>query len=289
MKIIQSFAQFDDGNFYVNGKLNYTEIYLNFYVFLLSFLTLKKYYNNVTMYCNKKAYETFVKYIPYDRIILKENKYSQKYWSAYKLDVIENINEPFIHVDNDVFIFNDLFRPFIDNVNKYDLMIQFVMDCDVPVIENVCPKEKFDYKSFTCGVLGINNVKIKNNYINDTKKIFNLIENNIIVGDSAKIGFILEEFTLYLNTCKNDLKYYEVIPYNEIKKYGIYECCDKYKYTHMWFQSKFTENNIKLIKNKIKKDFPGYYNIVEKYDLLISESNIDIKYYPESNVIKKNV
>lgn len=285
MTIIQSFAQFDDGNFYVAGELDGSEIYLNFYTFLLSYLTLKKYYGSVTMYCNRKAYDTFIKYIPYDKIIIKENQYTQKFWSAYKLDVIESINEPFIHVDTDVFIFNDLFKPYIENTNNYDLLIQHIINSDTPIIKEICSPEKFDRRSFTCGVLGINNMNIKNKYITNTKKVYNLINDNIITGNPSVLGFILEEFTLYLTALNYNLKWYEILPYDEIQKNGLYETCEKVKYTHMWFQSKFTEKNIKLIKNKIKKDFFEYYYLVEKYNDAISD--IDIKYYPERKTIYK--
>jgi hypothetical protein len=96
----------------------------------------------------------------------------------------------------------------------------------------------------------------------------------------------LEEFTLYLNTINNNLSWTDVLPYNEIISNGLYETADKYKYTHMWFESKFSEKNINLIKNKIKTVFPEYYNLVEFYDNNIL-SKIDIKYYPNVNYIKK--
>jgi hypothetical protein len=291
MEIIQSFAQFDDGNQYVNGKMNGTEIYLNFYIFLLSFLTLKKYYGSVTMYCNKKAYETFIKYIPYDKIIIKENPHTRKFWNAYKIDAMSVQKDSFIHVDSDVFIFNDLFRPFIDNKNKYDLIVQTIFDYDfVPGVINkeyihrlykdVCPPEKYNFKSFTCGVVGMNlnnGTDILNKYIKDTKVAYDLIEKNIITGTGTELAFFLEEYTLYLNALNNNLKWYDVLPYDEIKLLGIDKVCEKLKYTHMLFESKFVEKNINLIKNKIKNVFPESYYLVEIYDKVIS--NITIKYF----------
>jgi hypothetical protein len=122
-------------------------------------------------------------------------------------------------------------------------------------------------------------------YIKDTKKVFELINNNKIIGNSFSLGFYLEEFTLYLTALKNKLKWHEILPYEEVIDVGLHKTCENHKYTHMWFQSKFTENNIKLIKNKIKKDFFKYYYLVEKYDEITS--NIDIKYYPERKTIYK--
>lgn len=87
MKIIQSFAQYVDGSPYV--LLNENVIYLNFYTYLLSFLTLKKYYGSVTMYTNQLGFETIVKHIPYDEIIILENQHGIERWNLYKLQAIK--------------------------------------------------------------------------------------------------------------------------------------------------------------------------------------------------------
>lgn len=275
MEIIQSYSQFDNDNHYIGNKLNGTEKYLNFYTFLLSFLTLKKYYKSITMYCNRLAYDTFIKYIPYNKIVIIENKNTIEWWSAYKLDIISNMKDPFIHVDSDVFIFDDIFKPFINN--DYDIIIQNSFDIDIvdkeKWINNICPIEKFNNKSFLCGVVGFKDIKIKDKYIEDTKIVKNLINENIVIGDR---GFILEEFTLYLTSINNNLKYYEILPYDDIKK-SIHKSGDNNKYTHMWFASKYMKSNIDLIKNKIKKEFSDYYELVEKYDNYIS--NFDILFY----------
>lgn len=287
MVIIQSFAQYDDGNQYVNGKMDGTEIYLNFYIFFLSYLTLKKHYGSVTMYCNKKAYETFIKYIPYEKIVIKENPHPRKFWNAYKIDAMADQKKSFIHVDSDVFVFNDLFKTFIDNPDKYDIIVQTIFDYTVKERENiyklyndVCAPEKYDFKSFTCGVVGMNlnnSLDTLNKYIKDTKIAYDLIDKNLITGTGTEIAFFLEEYTLYLNAISNNLKWFDVLPYDEIKSIGINNVCEKYKYTHMLFESKFKEQNINLIKNKIKKDFTDYYHFVEKYDNDVI-SKIKIKY-----------
>lgn len=288
MKIIQSFAKLNVGNVYLDKLNKYdndfkigSETYLLFYSFLLSYLTLKKYCGSVTMYCNRDAYESFIKYIPYDEIILKENKYdSLKFWSVYKIDVIEEQTEDFIHVDSDVFIFDDIFRPFINNSN-YDLIVQNIFDIDIinkdKWMYNICPIEKFDNKSFLCGVIGFNNITHKDKYIENTIKVKKLIEDNLVVGNPV---FTIEELTLYLTKINYDLTYYDILPYEDIKQ-SIHKSGEKNKYTHMWFSSKYTKENIELIKNKIKIDFPEYYQIVENYDNYISI--FDIKYLSERN------
>lgn len=287
MKIVQSYSQFNDGCRYAGSRLNGTEVYLNFYTFLLSYLTLKKYYGSVTMYCNKKAYDTFIKYIPYENVVIKENKYSQEYWSAYKLDVIEDMEETFIHVDSDVFIFDDLFKPFIENKNGFDIIVQhtnppklngakgFVKSNSIILNNcNVIKFGKYDDKCFSCGVLGMN-VKTKNLYISDVKKIYDLMQKKIFrTGYESYRCLILEELTFYLTAINNELKWHNILPYGDIVKHGEYNSGNISKYTHMWFDTKFVKRNIELILNKIKKDFEKDYYLVENYNKEISKINI---------------
>lgn len=296
MKIIQSFSQFDDGYYYTKNILNGSEIYLLFYTFLFSFLTLKKYYGAVTMYCNKKAYDTFIKYIPYDEIIIKENKYTSKYWSAYKLDIISEQIEPFIHVDPDVFIFDDLFKEYINNQDKYDLIIQFVDTNNFNVTYNkdnmyiyndVCNIEKYNPilknnqligNNFSAGVVGMN-MKVKDAYIQDTTKVYNKMKNSNL--KKMMVGWMLEELTLYFTATRNDFKWYSL--FGEIEKsissskfnvIGSIKKWRNYNYTHLWWDKKFIKENIIFIKNKIKRDFKGQYYLIEEYEKYISNKEI---------------
>lgn len=288
MKIIQSFAQFDDGCMYAGGRLNGTEVYLNFYSFFLSYLTLKKYYGYVTMYCNQKAYDTFIKFIPYDEIIIKENIHkSQLYWSVYKVDVINEQTESFIHVDSDVFIFDDLFKPFIDNQDKYDIIVQNTSTKNINPIKdfvydyhgilrdnNICFIDEYDGRCMSGGVIGMN-INVKNKYIENTTKMYKLFNiNNLDDYYIPKLAMILEELTIYLTALHNNFKWFDILPHEDIKIYGEANSGGKNKYTHMWLTTKFMEKYIILIKNKIKNEFNDYYHIVKKYDDYIKKFNI---------------
>jgi len=77
---------------------------------------------------------------------------------------------------------------------------------------------------------------------------------------------ILEELSIYLLALRDDLKYHEILPYNDVLMYGEHEVGNNKKYTHLWFESKFKSEYIELIKYKIKKDFPKYYDLVMKYE-----------------------
>jgi len=276
MKIIQSFAEFNEGSYNFLPDEDITRRYMSFYSFFLSYLTLKKYYGSVTMFCNQKAHDRFIKYIPYDKVKILENENTIKYWSYYKVDAMRTMKEKFIHVDSDVFIFDDLYAPFI-NGRKYDIIVQDI----IPERKNSCAhfvkqnknflqeNNIFDYniydgRCFSCGTLGITQKQLPE-YVNLCDALKKAYQENKLI-NAEPLGMILEELSLYLLTLNNKLKVYEVLPHDEVLKYGVEKVGDRRKYTHMWFGNKFKPQMIKIMKLRIKKDFPDSYHIVEKYE-----------------------
>lgn len=279
MKIIQSFAQFKEGSPYVKN----VNTYLNFYTFLLSYLTLKKYYGRVTMICNQTAYDTFIKYIPYDEIIFVESSYSFELWGAYKLDAMKLINDDYVHVDSDVFIFDDLFRKFIDS--NSDVIIQnylpstswcvgivkdfintyskFLKDNQIITIDH------YDNRFSCCAVSGCK-IRAKNLYLETVGKLEQGMKTGQIVITNP---MILEEVSLHFTILKHGLKVSEVLPYNLVCQFGNQKVGDIKKYTHMNSGTKFKPEYIELIKNKINNAFPDYYSLVEKYDRDVCKIN----------------
>jgi hypothetical protein len=277
MKIIQSFAQFEEGSPYMTNKKH--DPRLNFYSFFLSYLTLKKYYGSVTMYANKSAVNSLIKYIPYDEVVVKENNNKFDFWNKFKVDVIRETNEDFIHVDSDVFLFDDLFRPFI-NDNNYQLIIQdiipenknflrqFFYD-NIPelkkcfnVDENI--KLNYDGRCVSCGVFGMKK-DMKEKYMTVSDNIYHSIVNGKLKNVICQT-MIYEELTAYLVAMNNGFNIYDVVPHKLSLNYGLNRASDISKYTHMWFDSKFDSKNIGLMKNKVRKEFPDSYHLIEKYD-----------------------
>jgi hypothetical protein len=247
MKIIQTFAEFDE----ITPRLSEVDKdkkYLKFYTFLLSYLTLKKFYNKVTMYCNKKANENLIKYIPYDEINIVENDNPIKFWSYYKVDIMKLMTEDFIHVDSDVFIFDDLFAGFI-NSNQYDIIIQnqIPKKCnyvntyvdlykDFLIKNDIYPNE-YDGRCVSCGTLGLR-INIKDNYIRFCEILKKGFENNKF-DDIFYIGMACEELALYLYTLKNKKNIYDILPYVDVLKHGEAKAGNYHSYTHMYLSTKF--------------------------------------------------
>ena len=279
MKIIQSFAQFDEGSYYLrHDKKNSDKIYLNFYSMLLSVLTLQKYYGEVTMYCNQKAHDNFINYLPYDEIKIVENDNSFTFWNFYKVDVIRKQTAKFIHVDPDVFIFDDLFSEFI-NGRKYDIIIQDVIpdymnpvNGEMLVVKeylkkhNVMDASICDGKAFSNGVIGMN-IKTKKEFVKVANNLKAAYEDGKLKVKKDLISMISEEVAIYLIAMRDNLKYLEILPYNDVLKNGSRQTANEKKYTHMWGDSKFNPQYIEAMKLKTKKEFPLYAELIDQYEL----------------------
>lgn len=278
-KIIQSFAIHNNYVPYLEnvGDVENKQL-LNFYTHLLSFLTLKKYYGSVTMYCNKNAYDMFIKYIPYDNVIIKECDVEDKLWSVYKVKVMTSLNEDIIHVDGDVFIFDSIFDKFI-NSNDIGALVQDTMPpvknrwkffpyANMKYLEknNIITLDKYDDKFVSCGTFGI-----KKEYITGYKKVVDSLlngyyKNELFFKNDFDIPIIVEELGLYLYMKNNDVMYDEIIPHEWVMELGSAEAGNRVKYTHMWGVSKFKITYIIMIKNKIKKEFPQYIECINEFE-----------------------
>lgn len=286
MKIIQSYAKHEFGSPYTLNPTHST--YLNFYAFLLSYITLKKLYGSVTIYTNKLGYDDLIKHIPYDEVKFLESNNNIEYWSYYKVNAIEQMNEDFIHVDTDVFLFNDLFRNFINSDSQvlvqdiFGVMRNKYMANDF-VENNYSILRKFglindraNYKfAYSCGVIGLK-ADVINKYLQTSKQIKALIDNSVLNCNPNFKACVSEEVALYIASMKHNLKVDSVLPYAETSKNekNLNIVANKYGYTHLWFNNKFKTKNIELIKNKIKRDYSEYYHYIDSYEQHLKNNNI---------------
>ena len=274
MKIIQSFAQFEEGSPYLQHRKKGDYVYLQFYGFLLSQLTITKHCGLITMFCNQKAYNTFFKYIQYDNIIIKENDNGFYMWSKYKLDCLRTINDDFLHIDSDVFVDRNFFTDFING--KCDVLVQDI----VPFKQNslrhfvITNREyfkdtkiltkPFNGRAVSCGTVGIN--KMAQEYYFAGIDVF---YNDMLKIGLEKISYstlLLEEQLLYLLAFENDFRINSILSDDDVAKYGILEAGTRIGYLHLWMQLKYKRDIINYIRKKIFFDFPEYYDTVLKYE-----------------------
>ena len=274
MEIVQSFAQFEEGSPYLQHRNKRDYIYLSFYCFLLSQITINKLYGGFTMFCNQTAYSKMLQYIPYNTVQIMENKNEFKMWSKYKIDVMRVINDDFIHLDPDVSLFNKVLDPFING--ECDVLVQDI----VPFKENSLKKFVFDNKDFfaetliltkpfdgrcmSCGTVGLTK-SVQEYYF----KGIDVLYEGMLKHGLENIDFptlILEELFLYLLSYENDFIVHDIIPHESAVNYGIIYAGDKLGYLHVWRRLKYERKTIDLIRKKIFFDFPEYFDLIYKYE-----------------------
>ena len=274
MRIIQSFAQFDEGSPYFISNENQDYVFLNFYSFLLSYLSINEQYGAISMFCNSKGYNSFINYIPYDDVTIKENDNPFLVWSKYKTDIMRIIEDDFIHIDSDVLLFNNLFDPFISN--DYDIMIQDIL----PRKRNLIKKFGFENKEFlaetriltkpydgccmSCGAVGLKR-NVQEYYFKGMDVLYEaLLKHGLENVDMPSM--LLEEQLLYYIALENDFKYYEILPADLVDKYGVVDGGDRIGYLHLWQKLKFKRDILDKIREKIYFDYSIHYETILRYE-----------------------
>jgi len=275
MQIIQSFAKYEGISPYIDKRKSKADyFYLNFYSMLLSYITLQRQYGSVTMFCDKAAYDALIKYIPYDNVEIVENQNDILMWSKYKLDIMKTIGEDFIHVDQDVIVFDDFYKSFIDG--KCDVLVQDVVSkkrnfTKMFIYENLdflketkILTKPYDGQAFSGGSLGLR--KHVQDYYFKAVDIFydGMVEFGI--ENIPLAAMILEETLLYLITTENDFKYDYILPQKDVDEMGLMFAGDKIGYLHLWAANKFKRIYIQQLRKELFTNHPQYLDYVIKYE-----------------------
>ncbi len=287
MKIVQS--AYYKNNLNKERVNNGNKYLLNFYSMLLSYIKLKQHYGNVTIYCNDFANENLVKFIPYDEIVINNdvehifNDYKNS-WYLVKLETYKKINEPFIHVDTDAILFEDILSEFIIN-NEYDFLAQSADNySNMPYYEKYYNENKIkfndlglinlDFKHqyddsfiFSCGVVGFRNLSFMEKYINHVYELHKVVEN--------QNNFSTEEFGLFCAYTLSNVKPYLMLPYEFTNSIGLEKTSNMLKYSHLPSDSKYFDMMILLLRKKIITEHHEYYKYIVEFEKYIA--NMDVK------------
>jgi hypothetical protein len=123
MKIIQSFWSGNQKK--TDGNYGWFDSKSHWMGWILSVNQLIKYYENVELYTDDFGYDVLINKLglPYTKVhvVLNElNDFPCELWALAKIKVYSMQEEPFIHIDGDVFIWN----AFPDNFNSANLIAQ---------------------------------------------------------------------------------------------------------------------------------------------------------------------
>ncbi|MFD2565592.1 DUF6734 family protein [Aquimarina rubra] len=305
MKIIQSFwtkptyHNSDDANARFNG--GWPNQKYAFYSFALSALTINRFYNQNELHTDDRGKELFnnLLELPYSDIhtnLEKINNYHPKLWAFGKLVSCADQNEPFMHLDNDIFIWNKI--PY--DINQYDIIAQN--------IEVNFPGYAKTFKYMLTNFDSVPNELIKNYYKNGKilahnagciggknndffKELYktaqDLIENNQHHFPNIDVGIfntIFEQQLGFAIAEKNNLKvqylfeniepnFAEIIDLSTVPLFS--------KFIHCIGFAKKSIFACEQIEARLQYHFPEYFkNINTKLHRLFPDQGFDIKIEP---------
>lgn len=293
MKIIQSFwskpvlnsSQNISQNRYNGGWKDYRYCLLSM---AYSCLTIHKYYPHIELYTDSFGVELFkdVLKLPYNKFYTNLddiNNIDQTLWAYAKIMTYSLQKEPFLHVDNDIFIWS----AFSEKLLQSDVVCQ-----SLEVIEKLSQTDyqiavdyiKHNIKSApeiivnsncesaaNMGIFGGCNIDFIQQYCKASKVFFSNTYNEMVRSGNliGKFNVVFEQLMLteMANTHNQEISY--LISKNdidEIVKYSTIETAQfEKKYTHCLGSLKKSIYICEQIEYRMRFEFPKYYNRIMSY------------------------
>ena len=285
MKIVQSFwskpsLKFKNLNDFDRFNGGWLDKRYNFMSWTLSCLQLNKFYNRVELVTDEEGAELLIQKLklPYSSVnvtLEKVNQYHNDLWAIGKLFTYSIQNEPFMHIDGDVFIW----KKFDEKINEASLIVQN-LDSDLPfyypilneVEENLSyiPKVVKEQrlknrivKSCNAGVFGGNDIPFLKEYC---KKAFEFVDRNIDNLHNINVGFFNCIYEHYLFYCMTDYYHKDVSSILSESEKGVEGVKidfngipNRVTYAHPANYAKKSQTICNHIEHRLMMDYPEYY------------------------------
>ncbi|MFN8844096.1 MAG: DUF6734 family protein, partial [Chryseotalea sp.] len=214
MKIVQSFWSCKETNLLKFSAGWYSPEY-HLMSWTLSCLQLKQFYPEVTLHADSVSARMLIDTLklPYDNVICDLNcldKYHPKLWALPKVHTYSKQKSPFLHIDGDVFIWNefdeDLLRSKLIAQNEESATIYY--ENILRSLEEVLsyfPTEIVNERklanpvhAFNAGILGGNDIEFFEEY---ATKAFQFVDNNVLNLSKVNVSNFNIFFEQYLFYC----------------------------------------------------------------------------------------
>lgn len=254
----------------------------------LSCLQLKKHYDQVTLYCDRKSKKLLIDELalPYTDVRCELdvlNSYQKGLWAIPKIYAYSKQEKPFLHVDGDVFIW-EKFPPELLNKALIAQNMEYATDYYERIMQELEGNLRFFPESirqerengnpilaYNAGILGGSDIAFFKTY---TKSAFEFITKNLDKLDSIQVSnfnIFFEQYLFYCLAKKHDKKVDVLIDRilgdNQYKGFGDFiEVPYNKTYLHLLGNYKKNESVCLQLANRLRKDFPTYYyKIIDLY------------------------
>ncbi|RZS92503.1 DUF6734 family protein [Aquimarina brevivitae] len=249
-----------NNRWYMGNKLKET-----IYMTALSVLYAHLWYKDIELFVDKTAYK-FLYMLPC-RVTKMNIEPDKEVWVRAKIHAIERQNVPFVHLDNDVFI-----KKKIDfNFNKvllerreggYTIHYKPQLDFFNPLCSHMPYWNPDLGHSYSCGVLGFNELSLRNKFVNAYYQVERQYLENRTDFTPFKIkGYepciVIEQYNL---ACLLD--HYRVKPNVVLRGYNVNQHATNAKdigYSHLFGLKKYHHKIEQEIEHRLYRIFPYWY------------------------------
>jgi hypothetical protein len=273
-----------------DGDLDEKYLIKNFYTYFLSALLAKYHGHSIDLICDENTLSVYGD-IPYNNISVvdfENDGVSDKFWIYGKIKAHTLMNEPYIHVDGDVLLINDIDQKSFSNagvvvqqVENHKILPTFNKNylSSLPIFEKVLPEinwNKYGLVAYNCGVVGFTNMKLQKKYAEGVQEILQKLSSysdfKNVREKYAGMFLIAEQSYLYLLLQDENIAPLEVLEHQKLMDaddswVAMNKIAQKKGYIHLWASSKYRNDVIEKIRKRIKRMFPEYYHILEKFEL----------------------
>ncbi|MCX2485017.1 DUF6734 family protein [Pedobacter sp. MR2016-24] len=251
----------------------------------LSCLTAKRYYSQVELYTDQYGHNLFIDQLnlPYsyvDQNLDQLDSEDSRLWVLGKLKTIEIQCEPFIHMDNDVYIWEKL----SDSNSPDFLMAQNLLPVPLPYqrslkeindnfkyIPNCLLNKNSNYSTLAnIGVFGGNNLEFFRDYCDTAFDLLFKNRNQLELINVGRFNQILDEYLFICLVREKGLKVkyqindkYELDPIQAVLRFNLVPFIDKY--IHLIGIAKQNTLACEQLELRLKYEFPLYHQKVVEY------------------------
>ena len=278
MKIIQTLYLKENLNPF-NTKAGWYAPEYHWMAWVLSFLQLRKFYEQVELVTNQQGKEVLIDLLqlPYTKVtVIQFSEKTKEFWSLAKVESYSIQTEPFLHIDGDVFIWqafdNELLKSALiaqnseDWFSGYQYMLAKIKDENIILPSFI--KNYDNLESYNLGIVGGNKIDIFQEYrdevfefVRHNQKLFQDLAQNY---NHSYVNMFIEQFMFTQLANSKQIHVSTFLPekvidpdYPEITNF--YNVPQTKQYVHLLGKSKSLPETCKTLSKILRRNYPEYY------------------------------